>query len=107
MRLGDDRERLRALRADAIEGEPRAQRHLANRYLRGQGIERDLAQAVYWMKRAAEAGLPPAQRSYGEFLEQGITGQADLLAARHWFRLAAAQGDPIARKHLERLKKQK
>lgn len=103
MALGDDQEKVRILQADAENGEPRAQRHLANRYLRGRGVDRDAEAAAHWMRRAAEAGLPQAQRGYGEMLEQGLTGPADPEQARKWFQLAAKQGDPIARKHLDRL----
>ena len=103
MPLGDDADKVRLLQADAEQGEARAQRHLANRYLRGQGVPEDAARAVYWMGRAAEAGLPAAQRSYGEFLEQGVGGAADPDKARQWYRRAAEQGDRIARQHLQRL----
>nr|NIU79252.1 hypothetical protein [Gammaproteobacteria bacterium] len=89
------------LRADAERGEARAQRHLANRYLRGDGVPRDPEQGTQWMRRAAEQGLAPAQRAYGELLEQGIGVARDPAAARKWYEWAAARGDPIARRHLE------
>ncbi|MFP4560595.1 MAG: tetratricopeptide repeat protein [Thiohalorhabdus sp.] len=99
----DDEEKVRLLEADAREGEARAQRHLANRYLRGRGLPTDPAQAAYWMRQAAEQGLAPAQRSFGEFLEQGIGLDPDPDAARGWYAAAAKQGDPVARRHLHRL----
>jgi len=101
--LSDDAEKVRMLREDAEAGEARAQRHLANRYLRGKGVEPDPEKAAQWMGRAAEAGLATAQRSYGEFLEQGVGVAADRAAARDWYRLAAEQGDAPARQHLQRL----
>jgi len=94
---------VRLLQADAEQGEPRAQRHLANRYLRGRGVAEDPERAAYWMGRAAAAGLATAQRAYGEFLEQGVGQAADPDAARRWYRLAAEQGDPVAANHLSRL----
>lgn len=103
MPLPGDADKLRLLHEDAEKGEPRAQRHLANRYLRGQGVAPDPGRAAYWMGLAAEAGLAPAQRSYGEFLEQGVGAETDPEAAREWYRRAAEQGDPVARRHLERL----
>lgn len=101
--LSDDAEKVRLLREDAEAGEARAQRHLANRYLRGKGVEADPERAAHWMARAAEGGLATAQRSYGEFLEQGIGVDVDTAAARGWYRKAVEQGDPMARQHLQRL----
>lgn len=103
MPLSNDADKVRLLQQDAEAGEPRAQRHLANRYLRGQGLEADAEQAAYWMGQAAAGGLAPAQRSFGEFLEQGTGMAADPAAARQWYARAAEQGDPVARQHLQRL----
>ena len=99
----DDADKVRLLQNDADNGEARAQRHLANRYLRGKGLPADPARAAYWMERAAAQGLAPAQRSFGEFLEQGVGLDPDPAAARAWYERAASQGDPVARKHLARL----
>ena len=99
----DDAEKVRLLQRDAENGEARAQRHLANRYLRGKGLAADPGQAAVWMERAAAQGLAPAQRSYGEVLEQGVGLDPDPAAARDWYERAASQGDPVARKHLARL----
>ena len=103
MPLSNDADKVRLLQDDAEAGEPRAQRHLANRYLRGQGVAADAKRAAYWMGQAAAAGLATAQRSYGEFLEQGTGSTADPEAARLWYARAAEQGDPVARQHLQRL----
>lgn len=102
MRLRPAAEQLALLRADAERGVARAQRHLANRYLRGRGVPQDAALARAWMGRAASQGLAAAQRSYGEFLEQGIGGAPDRGQARRWYARAAAQGDPFAQEHLRR-----
>lgn len=103
MPLSNDADKVRLLQDDAEAGEPRAQRHLANRYLRGQGLAADAERAAYWMGCAAQGGLATAQRSYGEFLEQGIGMAPDPEAARQWYARAADQGDPVARQHLQRL----
>jgi TPR repeat protein len=99
-----DSERLKMLQRDAEKGIARAQRHLANRFLRGRGVPSNPVRGAEWMRRAAEQGLPAAQRSYGELLEQGIGVTADLYGARQWYEAAAMQGDPTARRHLERLR---
>ncbi len=95
-------EKIQRLQADAESGIPRAQRHLANRYLRGRGLPQDRGLAATWMRRAAERGLATAQRSYGEFLEAGVGVEPDPEAAWVWFERAAVQGDPIAQRHLLR-----
>ncbi|MEJ2508896.1 MAG: sel1 repeat family protein [Gammaproteobacteria bacterium] len=102
MQLDAD-QRLVLLLKDAERGVARAQRHLANRYLRGRGVARDPALAAQWMRRAAEQGFPPAMRAWGEYLEQGVAGPKDVAAASVWYRRAAACGDPLARDHLARL----
>ena len=102
MKGNGDLEKVRRLLADAEAGEARAQRHLANRLLRGDGVTADPEEGGRWMRQAAEQGLPPAQRAYGELLEQGIGMAPNPAAARRWYERAAAQGDPIARKHLAR-----
>lgn len=96
----DADERLALLLEDAERGIARAQRHLANRYLRGRGVARDPERAAHWMRRAAEQGFPPAMRAWGEYLEQGIGVPADPGAALAWYRRAAARGDPLARDYL-------
>ncbi|MFA9462038.1 tetratricopeptide repeat protein [Thiohalorhabdus methylotrophus] len=103
MALGNDEEKVRLLQADAERGEARAQRHLANRYLRGKGLPADPSLAAFWMERAARQGLAPAQRSFGEFLEQGVGLDPDPEGARTWYAAASEQGDPVARRHLQRL----
>ncbi|HKK06867.1 MAG TPA: sel1 repeat family protein, partial [Gammaproteobacteria bacterium] len=99
----DADQRFALLREDAERGVARAQRHLANRYLRGRGVARDPALAAQWMRRAAEQRFPPAMRAWGEYLEQGVAGPADPAAAALWYRRAAAHGDPLARDLLARL----
>ncbi|QKT02926.1 sel1 repeat family protein [Ectothiorhodospiraceae bacterium 2226] len=100
----DEAAQLALLQADAEAGVARAQRHLANRYLRGRGIQRDEAVGMMWLRRAAEQGLPQAQRELGEYLERGAGERAAVLEeAGRWYYLAARSGDRFAREHLARL----
>ena len=96
-------DKLQLLLEDARRGVPRAQRHLANRYLRGDGVPQDVTEGVCWLRRAAAQGLATAQRSLGELLEEGVVVARNLEEAVQWYRRAAAQGDPFARQHLQRL----
>jgi hypothetical protein len=75
--------------------EPRSidqQIKLANDYLIGHGVTRDLQQSAYWFEKAAEAGDPQAQTQIGYFYDAGIGVPKDPVLAAHWYQLAAAGG---------------
>lgn len=75
--------------------EPRSidqQIKLANDYLIGHGVARDLQQSAYWFERAAEAGDPQAQMQIGYFYDAGLGVAKDPVLAAHWYQLAAAGG---------------
>ncbi|KPK37388.1 MAG: hypothetical protein AMJ69_11685 [Gammaproteobacteria bacterium SG8_47] len=99
----DDTDKLELLQRDAERGIARAQRLLANRYLRGRGVTKDEELAAQWMRAAAEQGLATAQRVYGELLESGTGVSANFTEAVRWYLRAAEQGDPEALAHLRRL----
>ena len=52
---------LSELRAYAELGYVSAQYRLAQRYLQGQGVMRDVPQAALWFRRAADSGEPRSQ----------------------------------------------
>ncbi len=99
----DEAVQLALLQSDARRGIARAQRHLANRYLRGRGVSRDVQRGAEWMQRAAEQGLPMAQRDLAGLYEQGLGREQDVSQARAWYARAAAQGDVLARSALVRI----
>lgn len=99
----DDPAKFTLILHDAAEGDARAQRLLALRYLRGRGIAQDLAAAHRWLRLAAEQSLALAQRDLGELYERGIGVTPDLTEALRLYRLAAAQGDPLALARLRAL----
>jgi len=47
------------------KGDPKAQNYLGVLYLKGDGVERDLKEAVYWFKKAAAQGNADAQYRLG------------------------------------------
>lgn len=96
-------EKLELLQRDAERGVVRAQRLLANRYLRGRGVAKDERLAAEWMRRAADQGLATAQRAYGELLEAGRGVSANFEEAVRWYLRAGEQGDPEALAHLRRV----
>lgn len=77
----------------AANGSTDAMINLANLYVQGQGVTRDLARAAAWYRRAAEAGDPVAQVHLGEAYEAGAGLARDNRQAALWFQRAAEQGD--------------
>lgn len=99
----DDPAKFALILRDANAGDARARRLLALRYLRGRGVEQDLAAAHRWLRLAAEQSFALAQRDLGELYERGVGVTPDLTEALRLYRLAAAQGDPIALARLRAL----
>ena len=54
------------------------------------------AEAVKWLRRAAERGLAKAQCGLGTMYERGYGVPQDYEEAAKWYRRAAKQGDPNA-----------
>ena len=80
----------------AEKGYPLAECQLGYFYLDGLGVQKDLAQALYWTERAARHGDRDGQYNLGWFYEEGIGVAPDPDKARHWYRLAMAQGHDLA-----------
>jgi len=76
----------------ASAGHLREELELARDYYAGRGVSRDLSQAAYWYRKAAEQGDPAAQVDLGYFYLKGIGMKADVAQAAKWFQRAAASG---------------
>jgi uncharacterized protein len=62
-------------------------------YFEGQGVRRDVQQAVVWYERAAEHGDAIARFSLGSIYEHGADGVArNLVKAASWYRKAGERG---------------
>lgn len=72
---GRDAESTPEFLAAAEAGLPRAQYFLASAYATGAGVERDLAAAIAWYFRAADAGVPQAAEALAQ-LRQAADGRA-------------------------------
>ena len=71
--------------------------NLAVAHIAGEGIDRDDAQAMQWLKRAATLDNPNAQTKLGFIYSTGDCGvEVRLRDAVLWFQLAADQGHPLA-----------
>jgi localization factor PodJL len=92
---------MKALQAAAQRGDAKSQYLLSKRYAQGSGVERDPAQAVQWLRKAATAGFPAAQYQLGTMSERGGDGLArDPVQARVWYEKAAINGNRKAMHNL-------
>jgi localization factor PodJL len=74
-------------------GSVAAQNELASMYERGEGVQRDLAQARRWTERAAASGSRRAQHNLGVYYTEGEGAQRDYNRARESFAAAARRGN--------------
>ncbi|MFP5394456.1 MAG: tetratricopeptide repeat protein, partial [Gammaproteobacteria bacterium] len=70
------------------------------RYDSGQGVERDVQQAIHWFRKAAEQGYAPAQFNLGLRFDKGDGVAQDSAAAIAWYERAATQGHASAQYNL-------
>ena len=66
----------------------------------GDGVERNLAEAVKLFRLAAEQGVVKAQFNLGNLFQTGEGVNRDHAESAKWFRLAADQGHADAQFHL-------
>lgn len=80
----------------AQQGYPLAECQVGYFYSEGLGVPKDMEQALYWTRRAAEHGDWDAQYNLGEYCESGTGVPKDLEQARHWYYQAALQNHGLA-----------
>ncbi|MPZ11755.1 MAG: protein kinase [Kiloniellaceae bacterium] len=81
-------------------GDVLAQASLGQRYYRGDGVRRDLAEAVRWTLEAARQGEARAQSNLGFYYMKGEGTDRNPAEAVRWWRAAAEQGLPQAQYNL-------
>lgn len=91
---------LSELRAYAELGYVSAQYRLAQRYLQGQGVMRDVPQAALWFRRAADSGEPRSQLELAMMHLRGDGVPRNERMAAHWMRQAAESGFQRAQLHV-------
>jgi len=80
----------------------RAQVNLAAMYARGNGVQRDQAQCLIWLSKAAHLGDPEAQYTLGmrqnriSMDQEPLPGAELKIEAYKWLKLAATQAFPEA-----------
>ena len=79
------------VRRAAERGDAKTKYDLGVLYEKGQGVERDDAQAVRWYRSAAEQGIVSAQYRLGLSYSDGRGVEQNDAEAMRWFRGAAEQ----------------
>ena len=87
----------------AAAGQPSAQFNLGSRYARGDGVRKNVDQALKWYHLAAAQGDSGAELNLGALYEAGEGVPKDLAMARKWYLLAADQGLDGAQYNLGRV----
>lgn len=88
------------LRTRIAAGNIAAQYQLGRAFLRGEGVPRDLHQALALLKGAAEAGNAEAKGAYGFMIAKGMAVPADEAAGLEWIRKSAEAGVPASKLNL-------
>ena len=91
---------LDKLTAMANAGNAKAELVVGLKYLDGDGVPVNDAQAAKWLDRAAQAGEPVAQYRIGTMYERGRSMTADPAKAAKWYLAAANQGNRKAMHNL-------
>ena len=85
-----------ALVTAAKGGDPLAFYEIGSRFTEGRGVKEDLAEAVKWYQRAADAGVVPAQYRLANVYEKGAGVARDAARAKALYLEAAAAGNASA-----------
>jgi len=81
------------LEEKAKGGDPKAERDLGLRYLAGDGLTTNEAEAARWLLSAAYKGEPTAEYWLGTLYARGHGVPADAFQASHWYEAGAKQGN--------------
>lgn len=98
---GDHKAAYEAWLPLANRGDVAAMRNIGHLYRWGQGVEKDIAQAIHWYRLAAEKGFSRAQANLAAIYLQGEEGTAvNYDEAHKWFAAAAVQNLAVAQYNL-------
>ena len=76
----------------ASSGDANAQCLMGRKYLEGDGVIEDFAEALQWYRKAADQGVAEGQDMVGYMIGEGIGVTQNNLEAVKWHRKAAEQG---------------
>src|SRR5260370_25200031 len=94
---------LKGLTKKADSGNTAAQFQLGLAYHFGNGVDKDIYEAIRWYRMAANSGDPAAQNNLGHLYQTGPQGVKDLGEASNWSTRAATAGNPVAQLKLRLL----
>jgi TPR repeat protein len=80
------------LKKKALSGDTKAQVRLGIAFERGQGVEKNVSEAIHWYHIAADRGNPVAQTNLAYLYENGANGSKDPSEAAKWYLRAAVSG---------------
>jgi TPR repeat protein len=84
----------------AEQGDAQAQYELASRYEKGEGIKKNIDEALKWYRKAAENGHAGAQVDLGWFYQKGQFVEKNIKQAIALYTKAANRGNPQAQLNL-------
>jgi TPR repeat protein len=84
--------RVEALSKKALAGDTAAQLRLGIAFEFGQGVDKNLDEAIHWYRIAADRGDPVAQTNLAYLFETGGNGSANPPEAAKWYLRAAVSG---------------
>ncbi|WP_345980969.1 Sel1-like repeat-containing protein kinase family protein [Sulfurimonas sp. HSL3-2] len=77
----------------AYFGNAQAESGLGQMYEKGYGVDRNIKEALFWYKKAAEQGNLYAQLSLAQIYHKGMGVNKNITEAIHWYEKAASNGD--------------
>ena len=80
------------LKKKALAGDTKAQVQLGIAFERGQGVGKNVNEAIHWYHVAADRGNPVAQTNLAYLYENGASGPKDPAEAARWYMRAALSG---------------
>lgn len=92
----DDAQLFQAIKKLALDGNVNSQARLGQCYALGKGVDQDWDEAVYWWRRAADAGSAGAQFGLAMCYLEGNGVEQSPHKAFVWFLKSANQGDAAA-----------
>ena len=93
-------ESIEEVKAKAEAGDAYSEGELGRRYHDGEGVAKDLVEALKWCRKAAEQNDATAQHNLGRSYATGEGVAKDEVEAVKWFRKAATQNDAGAQASL-------
>lgn len=97
-----DKIKFENIKKDADQGYDDAQFSVGSCYAKGEGVAKDVVEAVKWYRLAADQGYDKAQYALGTCYDNGVGVTKNSEEAIKWYTKAASQGNSDARELLKK-----